>query len=263
MLDIKYIRENADAIKTGAKAKRIKVDLDTLLKLDGELKPKQAQWEELQAERNKLSKEIGKTPPDQRQAKIEQVNQIKAQMEGLTEELRELREQFDAEMLLVPQPARDDVPVGKDDTDNVEVKTWGQPPQFDFKPKDHVDLGESLGLFDVERGVKLAGSRSYVLTGMGARLEQAVMRFTYDMLVKRNYTPLQVPVLVTEEAMVGTGYFPVGREQAYCVEKDGLALVGTSEVSLTSFHSGEMLKAGDLPKRYMAQSSCFRREAGT
>src|SRR5690606_5637685 len=116
-------------------------------------------------------------------------------------------------MLLVPQPARDDVPIGGDDKENVEIKKWGTPPQFSFKPKDHVDLGESLDIIDIPRGVKLAGSRSYVLKGDGARLEQALLRFTYDLLVQRGYTPLSVPVLVTEEAMQGTGYFPVGREQ--------------------------------------------------
>ena len=153
--------------------------------------------------------------------------------------------------------------MGKDDGDNVQVKTWGEKPQFDFKPKDHVDLGESLDIIDIPRGVKLAGSRSYILKGDGARLEQALMRFTYDLLIERGFTPLAVPVLVTEDCMEGTGYFPVGREQAYCVEKDELALVGTSEVALTSYHAGEMLKEADLPVRVMAQSTCFRREAGT
>jgi seryl-tRNA synthetase len=191
------------------------------------------------------------------------VQQIKEQMEGIDASLKDKKAQFNDLMLLVPQPARADVPVGKDDSENVEVRKWGVVPEFNFPVKDHMQLGERLGLIDTVRGVKLAGSRSYFLKGDIARLEQALLRFTYDLLIERGFTPLSIPVLVSEEAMIGTGYFPTGREQAYYVEKDQLALVGTAEVSLTSYHGGEILKDSDLPLRFMAQSSCFRREAGT
>ena len=150
--------------------------------------------------------------------------------------------------------------MGKDDADNVQVKTWGEVPEFDFKLKDHVELGKLHDIIDIERGVKLAGSRSYVLKGDGARLEQALLNFTLDHLHKKGYTQLTVPVLVLEDAMVGTGYFPNGRDQAYCVEKDKLALVGTSEVPMVSYYSKEMLKEENLPIRLTAQSTCFRRE---
>lgn len=263
MLDIKLIRDNPEAIRRGAETKRLKIDLDRLLSLDREVRSLQGEWEQLQAERNNLSKTIGKAAPDEREALKGKVQEIKAKMDDLTEPLRAKREEFDGLMLLVPQPARADVPVGKDDSENVEVKRWGTPPAFSFKTQDHVALGEKLGILDVPRGVKLAGSRSYVLKGDGARLEQAVLRFTYDFLVARRYTPLSIPVLVTEKCMVGTGYFPTGREQAYLVERDEMVLVGTSEVALTSYHSEEILKESDLPVRLMALSSCFRREAGT
>lgn len=263
MLDIKFIREHPDLVRQGAADKRIKIDLDRVLELDRQIKPLQVQWEDLQAERNALSKEIGTKPPAEREALKARVQAIKAKMEEAEKGLEGLKKEFGDLMLLVPQPARADVPIGKDDSENVELRKVGTVPTFAFKTQDHITLGTKLGIVDFERGVKLAGSRSYVLKGDGARLEQAVLRFTYDLLIERGYTPLSIPVLVTEEAMTGTGYFPTGREQAYFVEKDKLALVGTAEVSLTSFHAKEILKEAELPKRYMAWSSCFRREAGT
>lgn len=263
MLDIKYIRENAAKVKKGADDKRLKVNLDQLLALDAAIKPKQQHLETLQAERNSLSKSIGQAAPNDRDALKAKVAIIKQQMETLEEELKPLRAEFDQMMLLIPQPARDDVPVGKDDSENVEVKRWGEVPTFAFKIKDHMELGKLHDIIDAERGVKLAGSRSYVLKGAGCILEHALLRFTLDKLVARGYTPMTIPVLVTEPAMQGTGYFPTGRDQAYYIEKDELALVGTAEVALTSYHSGEILKLEQLPMRLVAQSSCFRREAGT
>lgn len=263
MLDLKYIRDNIDAVRKGAEQKRIKVDLDRILGLDADIKPKQQELESMQAERNRLSKTIGAAPATERDALKAQVQGIKAKMEAIEADIGAKKKDLADLLLLVPQPARTDVPVGKDDSENVEFKKWGQIPDFAFKPLDHVSIGEKLGILDFERGVKLAGSRSYVLKGLGARLEQAVLRFTFDRLCAKGYTPLSIPVLVTEAAMVGTGYFPTGRDQAYFVEKDQLALVGTGEVSLTSYHSEEILNEADLPKRYMAWSSCFRREAGT
>ena len=184
-------------------------------------------------------------------------------MAELEHVVKDLDAKVQEELLRVPNPAREDVPVGKDDADNVQVKTWGEIPEFGFKLKDHVELGKLHDIIDIERGVKLAGSRSYVLKGDGARLEQALLNFTLDHLHKKGYTQLTVPVLVLEDAMVGTGYFPNGRDQAYCVEKDNLALVGTSEVPMVSYYSKEMLKEENLPIRLTAQSTCFRREAGT
>jgi seryl-tRNA synthetase len=263
MLDIKYIRDNADLIKKGARDKRNNIDLDLLLKLDAEIRPMQTTWEELQATRNRLSKEIGKASPDQREAMKVEVQDVKAKMEKIEAELAAKKPEFEAMLLLVPQPARSDVPIGRDDTENLEIKKWGTPPAFDFKPLDHITLGQKHGLVDFERGVRIAGSRSYVLTGLGARLEQAVLRYVYDKLATKGYQPMSVPVLVREDCMTGTGYFPTGREQAYYCEKDEMALVGTAEVPLTSFYAGEILPETELPKKMMAWSGCFRREAGT
>jgi len=263
MLDIKFIREHTAAVRRGAADKRNHIDLDQLLALDAAIRPLQTQWESLQAERNSLSKTIGKSPATEREVLKARVTVIKSEMEGLEATLKTQKSAFEHLMLLVPQPARSDVPVGKDDSENVELRRVGTPPTFAFTAKDHLTLGEKLGIIDIARGVKLAGSRSYVLKGDGARLEQAVLRFTYDFLIARKFIPMSVPVMVNEEAMTGTGYFPTGRDQAYLVERDNMVLVGTSEVPLASYHSGEILPESELPIRMMALSSCFRREAGT
>jgi seryl-tRNA synthetase len=263
MLDIKFIRENKDMVAKAARDKRFQVDLDSLLKADEQLRAAQAEMEKLQAERNRVSKLIASASPSERDTLKAQVSALKPRLETLEGEVRSLGAEFERQLLLVPAPARADVPIGKDDSENVEVKRWGTPRTFTFKAKTHMELGEKHDMVDVERGVKLAGSRSYVLKGWGARLEQAILRLTLDKLIHKGYIQLSIPVLVNEEAMTGTGYFPNGREQAYLVERDNMALVGTAEVSLTSYHAGEIIKEDQLPLKYMAQSSCFRREAGT
>lgn len=263
MLDIKFIRENKDLVIAGAKAKRMNVDVEQLLTLDEALRAKQTSLETLQSERNSISKTIGKAPAEEREALKAKVAAIKPELEELKKTVDKLQADVNELLLLVPAPARQDVPVGKDDSENVEIKQWGDKPTFDFKPKDHVALGEDLGLFDIERGVKLAGSRSYILTGDGARLETAILNLTLNILHGQGFKQLSVPVLVKEDCMVGTGYFPNGRDQAYTVEKDELALVGTAEVPVASMHTDEIIDSTQLPLRYMAQSTCFRREAGT
>jgi seryl-tRNA synthetase len=165
-------------------------------------------------------------------------------------------------MQQVPQPTDDDVPLGKDDTENIEIRKEGQIRHFDFEPKDHLQLGLALGMVDIERGVKLAGSRNYFLKGDGALLHWAVLRFAMDYMVGKGYVPMSVPLLMKDEAMKGTGYYPGSEDQTYRMEKDQLNLVGTAEVPLTAFRMGEILSADELPLKYVAQSSCFRREAG-
>ena len=263
MLDIKFIRENPQLVQDGTSAKHFPVDVSELLRLDAQIREIKQHLEERQATRNRVSKEIGKAPEAEREQLKQQVLSIKGDLESYSQQLREASEQFDKMMLQVAQPAASDVPTGKDDSFNVQVKTWGSLPEFSFKALDHVTLGEQLGMIDIRRGVKIAGSRSYVFKNDGALLEQAILRFTYDYLVEQGFCPVSVPVLVNEAAMEGTGYFPLGRDQAYVCERDGMALVGTSEVSLCSMHADETLPEPSLPLKLMAQSSCFRREAGT
>lgn len=264
MLDIKYIRENAKTLKKACADKNFSVDIDALLQLDSEITPAQQKLEALQLRRNKDSKLVHTTKDEAEREELKsQLVEVKHEIDNLQKILREKKEAFHQLMLLVAQPAREDVPVGKDDGGNVEVMKWGETPKFDFKVKDHVELGKKHKIIDLEGGVKLSGSRSYILKNEGALLEHAVLQFTQDTLLERGFQLMSVPVLVNEAAMEGTGYFPVGKDQAYFIEKDKLALIGTSEVALCSYHSNEILDEKDLPLRYMAQTSCFRREAGT
>ena len=263
MLDIQLIRENPELVREGARKKRIDCDVDLLLACDEERRRTQARVDDLRRLRNEKSTEIAQLKGPEKQAAITGMKDVSAELKDLEPRLAELVEDFARRMLTVPAPPADSVPEGRDESENVELRTWGELPSFNFEPRDHVDLAESLGILDIERGVKLAGSRNYILKNEGVLLELALMRLALDLMMQRGFSPMIVPHLVKEEAMTGTGYFPLGREQAYAVEKDELYLIGTSEVSVTSYHMGEILEEKDLPKHYCGYSFCFRREAGT
>ncbi len=264
MLDLKFIRANPDAVRAGAAKKRIAVDLAKLLDLDRQARELSVRVDALRAQQNESSQAIGKAPPAERARLAAEQKQKKAELKeeedrkaAITAELKEL-------LLRVPNVPAEDVPEGKDDSDNLEVKRWGEPRRFDFEPLDHVALAEAQGWLDIDRAARLSGSRNYVLRGDLSLLEGAVMRFALDRMVAKGFVPLTVPTLVRSEAMVGTGYFPGGEEQAYrCDARDDLVLVGTAEVPVTSLHAGEILAEKDLPLRYVALSACYRREAGT
>jgi seryl-tRNA synthetase len=266
MIDLKDFREYPDKYRHAAEVKRVNVDVDHVLHLDGERLRSQQAFERLRAEQNESSRQIA-TLKDvtARQAAIARVADLKVRVKQAEDRTRTIEFALLPLLLLLPQPPDADVPIGKDDTENVELKKWGEIRHFDFPPKDHVAIGLQLGLIDIERGVKLAGSRSYFLTGMGTLLHLGVLRLAFDIMVERGFLPMTVPVLVREEAMTGTGYFPIGREQAYTMSDDQppTFLVGTAEVSLTAYHMNETLDERILPRKYVALSSCFRREAGT
>ncbi len=263
MLDLKLIRTQPDLVRAGARKKRIEVDLDGLLRVDADARATQTEVDALRARQNALSKEVGKAPADQRAALIAEVNSFKAQLASGEERLRALQAELNARLLRVPNVPADEVPEGKDDSENVEVRRVGEPRRFEFEAKDHVALAEAQGWLEIERAARLAGSRNYVLKGELSMLETAVMRYALDLMVERGFTPLSVPTLVRSEVMVGTGYFPGGEDQAYrCDERDDLCLVGTAEVPVTALHQDEILELSALPIRYVALSSCYRREAG-
>lgn len=262
MIDIKQIRAEPAPYAEAAQRKNFAVDIDRLLEVDGKLLDAQRELQDLRTEQNRAGKEIAKLKGDEKQAAIQRMSELKARAKELDEQVQALEPEFRELMLRVPQPPDPDVPLGADDTENVELRRVGEIPEFDFEPKDHVELGERLGIIDMPRGVKLSGSRNYVLCGAGAMLHYAVLRLAQDQMTAKGYTLLNVPVLVNEDVMYGTGYFPIGRDEAYLCERDEQALVGTSEVSLTAYHTDEILEAGDLPKKYIAFSTCFRREAG-
>lgn len=263
MLDINFIRENVELIKNTAKNKGIDVDVDRLLVVDQRRRELIQSVEALQQERNQNSKLVQKTTGDEKNRLIERTKAVNQQIKDLNEEMESVMKEYDYLMMRVPNPPTPDTPVGEDDSDNVEVKRVGEIPSFSFPIKNHVELMMMHNMLDVERGVKIAGSRSYFLINDGALLHRAVQQLAIDFLYKRGYSPMVVPVMVNEMALEGTGYFPLGADQTFQLEKDGKYLVGTAEVSLTAFHQGEILDYQELPKRYAGVSDCFRREVGS
>ncbi len=262
MIDIKQIREDPERFERAAKQKLFDVDIRQLLRLDRELRDAKKQLQDITTEKNSIGKSIPRLAGDEKKSALERLSKLKQDEADYQSRIKTGQPEFDELMLLVAQPADDDVPLGRDDTENVEIRRQGQIRQFDFDPKDHVQLGLALDIIDIERGVKLAGTRNYFLKGDGALLHWAVLRFAMDYMVGKGYTPLSVPLLAKDEVMKGTGYFPGSEDQTYQMEKDNLSLVGTAEVPLTAYHMDEILKAEHLPAKYVALSSCFRREAG-
>ena len=262
MIDIRQVRDNPEAFIRAASDKRIDADIPRLLEIDGRLKDTKAALQEIATEKNRIGKSVPKLSGEEREAALARLSERKQQEEQLQNEVKALQPEFDALLLQVSQPCDADVPVGKDDTENVELRREGDVRPFDFEPKDHIQLGLALDMIDVERGVKLAGARNYFLKGDGALLHWAVLRFAIDFMVQRGYVPMSVPLLMRDEAMMGTGYYPGSEEQTYRMERDELNLVGTAEVPLTAYRMGEILQAEELPLKYVALSSCFRREAG-
>ncbi|MBN1817381.1 MAG: serine--tRNA ligase [Sedimentisphaerales bacterium] len=262
MMDIKQIRQQPERFKKASQNKRIGADIDRLLEVDSKLLDARRLLQDIATEKNRIGKDIPRLSKEQKQPLLDKLAELKTIEGNLNETVKLLQPEFDELMLQVPQPPADDVPEGKDDTENVELRKWGQIRQFDFEPKDHIQLGMNLGLIDVERGVKLAGTRNYFLTGDGALLHWAVLRFAFDHMVAKGYRPMTVPLLMRDEAMRGTGYYPGAEEQTYRMERDELNLAGTAEVPLTAYRSGEILSEEDLPLKFVALSTCFRREAG-
>ena len=265
MVDLKDLRESPDKYRRGAELKGVRVDIDSILRSDEQSRAAQKRFEQLRSEQNEASKLIAQTKePSEKQARIARIGQLKEQVKSAEEQWKAASAELENLLLQVPQPPDEDVPVGKDASENVVLYRWGQPRKFEFKPKNHIELGEALDIIDFEAGVRLSGTRSYFLKGAGAQLHWAVLRLAMDLMVnEKGFTPMSVPVLVREEAMRGTGFFPAGREQTYHVAEDELFLTGTGEVGLTAYHMNETLDEKDLPRRYTTISTCFRREAGT
>jgi len=263
MVDIHVIRENPELIREALQKKHIDFDLDTFLEKDARMRELRVQIDDLRARRNQGSRQIATLRGDEKQQAISDMQKVSSSLKELEPEYDALEAEIAELLLYVPAPPAGDAPEGETEEDNVEIRRWGEPPAFDFEAKDHVALGESLDIIDIARGVKLAGSRSYILKNEGALLHWAVLRLAMDHLLEQGFTPITVPVLVREPFMVGTTYFPQGKEQAYAVERDDLYLVGTAEVSLTSYYADEILSVDDLPVRLVSNSPCFRREAGT
>ena len=263
MIDLKLLRDDPDAVRA-AYARRGGVDdLDRVVGLAREHRDLLTQVESLRADQNRASKAIGQAAPDERQLAIEAARALADRLKEMEPRLEELQAQVEEAAAYLPNLPHESVPEGTTEDQNVVEREVGEKPAFDFEPRDHVELGERLGIFDGERGAKTSGSRFVYVTGPGVFLELALVRFSLEHLNSHRFMPVVPPVLVRRHAMYGTGFFPADEHEFYTVDRDELYLTGTSEVALAAMHSEEILDADKLPVRYAGFSTCFRREAGS
>jgi len=267
MIDPRLIREDIDGIKDLLKKRYMEyaVDADELQKVDEERRELVTKSDDLREKRNRLSKEIGakKSKGENADDIMKDVQGVSDEIKSLSDRVNELNEKFNDMHLSIPNILNESVPVGKDDTENKELRVWGEKPKFSFEPKPHYDIGTDLGILDFERGVKLAGARFYVYKGLAAKLERAIINFMLDLHTNENgYTEIFGPFIVNDESMIGKGQYPKFQDEYYRMERDGLSLIPTAEVTLTNLYRDEILAGEDLPVYVTMQSSCFRREAG-
>ena len=266
MLDIKFIRDNTELVKKGVLLKGEKCDVNRLLELDSQRRQFIYDVEQLKKERNDNSKKVADLKKEKKDAAdlIERTKQISSEIKDLDEKLGELQIEIKYEMDRIPNMPHPSTPEGKDSEDNVEVKTWGKIPKFDFEIMDHLALGERLDILDFKRGGKVAGSGFPVYKGMGAGLERALINFMLDLHIREHgYTEVFPPFLANRISMYGTGQLPKLEEDMYLADKDDLFLIPTAEVPLTNLHRDEILPVEKIPLKYVAYSACFRREAGS
>ncbi|HNW71873.1 MAG TPA: serine--tRNA ligase [Candidatus Paceibacterota bacterium] len=262
MLDIKFIRENKEIVKNGAKKKKIDIDIDKLVTLDDERLKVLKEVEDLRSEVNRVSNEIVRNQNEAHKVQlIEEMRTVKEEIKNKEEKLKSIVEEWQKLMVQVPNVPDVSVPEGDSDEQNQELRVWGEKIRFDFVPKDHVAILENLDLADFGRGTKVSGFRGYFMKNDGALLFFALWQYFLDYFVSQGYTPIIAPSLVRKETLFGTGYLPQGEDDLYKTQ-DGDYLAGTAEVSVMSYYSGEVLQKESLPKKFIAFSPCFRREAG-
>lgn len=266
MVDMNAIRKQPELYQQAADQKKIPLSIAALLSLEEGKRRLQQQTEKCRQERNEGSEQMAHLlQAGQKEQAGELRNELKQRNErlaALNDQLAEASRQLQDMLLLVPNPVSADTPAGESDVDNVELRRVGEPPQFDYEPLDHVELGSRHRLMDLERGVKTAGARNYYLTGNGVLLHRAVQQLALDLLLERGFTLLEVPLLVRGEAMEHTGFFPLGKDQTYGIAGEDRWLAGTSEVPLVSYFSGEVIDVAN-PVKLAAASTCFRSEVGS
>jgi seryl-tRNA synthetase len=263
MLDKRFIREHPDEVRYAVRVKGIDLDVDELLKLDRAGRELQHEVDQAQARRRSSSREFAQADEARRaELKVEHA-ELEAHLKVLRDQLAETNEKLNRLLLLTPMIPWPGAPVGPDESANVVIRTFGTPPEFAFRPLDHVELLDKRGWADFARARKVAGERAYALTSDLVLLERAVHSYALDLLRAKDFTLITVPSLVRDEPLIGSGQFPAHREETYAIPADDLYLAGTSEVALVGFHSGEILDRKQLPIRYAGFSPCFRREAGS
>ena len=263
MLDRRFIRDNPEAVKAAVRVKGIDLDVDELLSLDQSSRELQRELDEAQTRRKAFAKEFAKADEETRARLKAEHEEQDQHLRYVRDRLAQVNDDLQALLLLTPMIPWTGSPVGPDESANVTIKVWGTKPVFDFAVKDHVELLENRGWAEFARARKVAGERAYALTGDMVLLERALLSYALDHLISTGSTVISVPAMVREEALIGTGQFPMHREETYALPADNLYLAGTAEVALVGLHSGEILDARALPIRYAGISPCFRREAGS
>ena len=265
MLDLKYIRENAKAVEENSRNRGVEVDVGLVAGLADRRSTLIQELNELKQRQNQMARSIGKESDEEaRGILIEESRALKEQLPSKESELHGVEERLREEQLKIPNMTHPDSPIGKDDTENVEIRRWGEIPEFSFEPKDHVELGDQLGIIDFDAGAKTTGSKFYFLRGDAVLLELGLIRYAMDILVERGYQPTITPDLARDHMLVGTGFIPRGPEtQIYSVEDTDLSLIATAEIPLAGQHADEILNESQLPLRYAGLSHCFRTEAGS
>jgi seryl-tRNA synthetase len=265
MLDLKFIRENVKAVEENCKNRGVEADVGLVVELADRRSALIQESNELKQRQNEMARSIGRERDEEARAKlIEESRAMKERLPSKEAALHEVEERLREEQLKIPNMTHPDSPIGKDDTENVEVRRWGEIPDFPFEPKDHVELGDALGIIDFDAGARTTGSKFYFLRGDAVLLELGLIRYAMDILVKRGYQPTITPDLARDQMLVGTGYIPRGPEtQIYSVEDSDLSMIATAEIALAGQHADEIIEERDLPLRYAGLSHCFRTEAGS
>ena len=264
MLDFRFIKDNLEAVKANVINRNMKADVDLVVKLFDDRTRLVTELQDMQAKKNTNAAAMkGKLPKEERDKLIEEGRKIKEEINSLEKQVSVLEEELDKAGRQIPNMAHPDAPVGKEDKDNLEIKRVGEPTKFDFEPKDHVQLGESLDLIDFDRGTKVSGVKFYYLKNEAVFLEQALIMYTLNILRKHGFAPFITPDVAKEEILSGIGFNPRGNESnVYTLEDEGTCLVATAEITLGGYHSGEIIPKDKLPLMYCGLSHCFRREAG-
>ncbi|MBU0750368.1 serine--tRNA ligase [Patescibacteria group bacterium] len=262
MLDIQFIRENADVIKEGARKKHVDIDIDKLISIDDKRKTLRGQMDEKKAEQNRMSNTIMRAEGDERQRLVESMRHVKQGLSELEEQYKAVMQEWQLLMLQVPNIPDFSVPEGESDAQNETIRTWGENPTFSFPAKDHIELMTKAGMADFERGGKVAGFRGYFLKGDGVLLANAVSQLALKHFMERGFEPMMVPSLVRRETFLGTGYLPQGEEDLYKTQ-DGEYLAGTGEVATMGYYMDEIVDGAQFPMKFLSYSPCFRREAGS
>ena len=262
MLDIKFIRENKELVALGAKKKHISFDVDALIAVDDKRLALLAQVEALRAKQNAANEGIAKASASERKPLLTTMRAVKQELESKEEELKKVMDEWRALMLRVPNVPDMSVPEGESELDNVVIKTWGEKTEFNFEPKDHIEIMTALGMLDIERGVKVHGFRGYFLTGDAVRLSFAIWNYALDFFTKKNFNPVMPPSIVHKSNFYGTGHLPADVDDFYLTQDDD-GLIATAKIPLMGLHAGEVLSLAELPKRYLGFSPCYRREAGS